>query len=141
MASLNSDQMTLSAAGSKIKSNEQGGKVRTLYFSFTVPAVPNIGDIVSLGVLPVGARVLGGQFQWSVVAGAAATIAIGYTGASGRYFTAAVTNALTIFRIADTALQFYGDELAASQTILATNAVAAWPVADVCKGHLLYVVD
>jgi hypothetical protein len=66
---------------------------------------------------------------------------VGYAGATGRYFTAAVTASAAVFRIADTQAQAYGDELAADQTILITNAAAAWTVSTVLTGHLDWTLD
>lgn len=139
-----SDQTTLTDAVPKslIAPDELGGKVRRAYFTKTLPGSGlATGDSIDLVDLPIGARVLGGQFCWDAGQGVTATTAIGYSGATGRYFAAAVTNATTIFRIADTQAQNYGDKLTAAKRILATNAAAAWTASSVFKGHIDYIVE
>lgn len=122
--------------------DELGGRVRRAYFSITLPAAGlAAGDDIDLTVLPDGARIMGGQFVWDTAQGVVATTAIGYAGATGRYFAAAVTNATTINRIADTIAQNTGDKLSGGKRIKATNAAAAWTASSVLKGWIDYVVD
>jgi hypothetical protein len=100
-----------------------------------------IGDDIRLGELPIGARIVGGQFVWGTAQGAAATMAVGIAGSTGKYFAAAVTNALTVFRMADTIAQNHSVVLTAREVVLATNAVAAWTVSSALKGWIEYLVD
>jgi hypothetical protein len=141
MAAFLSDQMTAVAAGSKIKANESYGRVRRMFFSHTLAGAMTLGDTISLGVIPKGSRILGGQFCWSATQGATATTAIGIASSAAKYFAAAVTASAAVFRVADTQAQNYGVETTADETILATNAAAAWTVASVLKGHIDFMVD
>lgn len=137
-----SDQLTDIAAGVKLKSNVSYGRARRIYFTKTLPGSGlATGDSIALCTLPKGARVLGGKFNWSATQGATATSAVGYAGATGRYFAAAVTASAATFALADTQAQNYGDELAADQIILITNAAAAWTVSTVLMGHIEFLVD
>lgn len=144
MATFNSDQMTLLAAvpRSMVKSNEFGGRLRRAWFSITLPAAGlGTGDIINLCEIPIGARITGGNFRWSVGQGVTATTAIGITGTTGKYFVAAVTNSTAVFQVADIITTNYGVALTARETIIATNAAAAWTASSVLKGHIEYTVD
>lgn len=122
-----------------VKPNEMGGRVRRMYFEVTVPT-SGAGDTMTLGRIPKGARVAGGSFAFSAAQGATATTAIGIAGTTGKYRTAAITNATTPFRIADTTAENLGAETTSEETILATNAAAAW-TAGTFKGYIDYVSD
>lgn len=122
--------------------DELYGRVRRATFTITLPGSGlATGDDIDLCPLPNGARILGGQFCWSAGQGVTATTAIGYAGDTGRYFAAAVTNATTVFRIADTQAQNYGDKLTGPKRLKATNAAAAWTASSVLKGHVDFVID
>jgi len=140
----NSDQMAVILANPPGMNNSQvmGGRTRKMCFTKTLPASGlATGDSILLGELPIGARIVGGQFVWGTAQGATATTAIGITGTTGKYFVAAVTNALTVFRLADTLAQNYGAVLTAREVVQALNAAAAWTADSVLKGHIDYLVD
>ena len=144
MATFNSDQYTLTqkAIPSKVSSNQWGGRLRRQYFTITLPAAGlATGDIINLGKLPPKSRILGGQFNWGTAQGITATTAVGTVASSGRYFAAAVTNSLAVVRIADTAAQNFGDELAAETLLIVTNAAAAWTASSVLQVIVDYIVD
>jgi len=139
-----SDQITKidSVPVQHVAPDELGGRVRRAYFSKQLPASGlAIGDTIDLVILPLGARVEGGQFVWDTAQGATATTAIGIAGTVGKYFAAAVTNALTVFRMADTIAQNYGVKTTVAERVIATNAAAAWTANSIIKGHVDYVVD
>lgn len=144
----NSDQQTaiLSTSG-KAPASDVGGRVRRLYFSKTLPASGlATGDSIICGPLPKNARILGGQFVWDTAQGVTATTAVGDAGSTGRYFAAAVTNALTIFRIADTYAQNYGYSVPAptstnDNNLQLLNAAAAWTASSKVSGHIDYMTD
>lgn len=138
MANNNSTQITNMAAY-KDTANATGGRVRMAYFTCTVPTV-GIADTMTLTKLPKGARVLGGQIQFTVAQGATATTAVGIAGTTGKYRAAAVTNATTAFALADSTTTNYGTETTAEETIIATNAAATWTAAT-CYGHITYMTD
>lgn len=141
MANTNSDQIANAVAVPVVhnKPNEDGGRVRRKYFKVgTVPT--GSGDTMTLCKLPKGARVLGGRFWFSVAQGVTATTAIGISGTTGKYRTAAITNALTGFAIADSIVENVGEETTAEETILATNAAAAWAASNF-RGYMEYMVD
>ena len=144
MATFLSDQMTLLAAvpRSMVKSNEFGGRTRRAWFSITLPASGlATGDNITLCEIPAGARITGGNFRWGTAQGVTATTAIGIAGTTGKYFVAAVTNDLLVKQVADTIAHNYGVALTARETIIATNAAAAWAASSVLKGHIEYTVD
>ncbi len=95
---------------------------------------------MTLTKLPKGARVLGGRIQYTVAQGGTATTAVGVSSATGKYFVAAVTNATTYLEMAKNSTENYGSETSAEETIIATNAAAAWTAAT-CYGHLEYMTD
>jgi len=140
MANTDSAQITAIASSSgKAAANELSGRVRVAYFS--VAAVPTgAGDTMTLTKLPKGAKVLRGVLQFSVAQGVTATTAIGIAGTTGKYRVAAVTNATTEFVYAEIAAVNMGNDTTAEETILATNAAAAWTAA-AFRGYLIYVVD
>ena len=141
MANVNSDQYAkiVSVPVVHVKVNEWGGRVRRMFWN--VAAVPTgAGDTMTLGKIPRGARILGGSMAFSVAQGVTATTAIGVAGTTGKYRTAAVTNALTAFAIASSIAENLGLELTADETIIATNAAAAWTAASFA-GYIDYVVD
>lgn len=137
MANNNSTQITNMAAY-KDTANATGGRLRAAYFTCTVPT--GASDTMTLTKIPKGARVLGGQIQFTVAQGATATTAVGIAGTTGKYRAAAVTNATTAFALADSSTVNYGAETTAEETIIATNAAAVWTAAT-CYGHILYMTD
>ncbi len=137
MANNNSTQITNMAAY-RDTSNATGGRVRKAYFSCTVPT--GSGDTMTLTKLPKGARVLGGRLQFTVAQGATATVAVGVSGTTGKYFVAATQNVTTYTEMAKNATENYGSETSAEETIIATNAAAAWTAAT-CYGHMEYMTD
>ena len=140
MANTNSSQITAMNAGTYIGSNESHGRQRIAYFSVAAVPTAGTGDTMTLCKLPKGARVVGGEFVFSVAQGATATTAIGISGSTGKYRAAAVTNATTKFTdIANTSAT-YGLQTSAEETVIATNAAAAWTAA-LFAGHIKYVVD
>lgn len=142
MANTNSTQIAAIAASSKISSNESHGRIRAAFFD--VPAVPTVGiaDTMTLCKLPKGARILRGQFVFSVAQGGTATTSIGIAGNAVKYMGGSLTNATTPFTFADriNLTNNHGVELTTEETIIATNAAAAW-TASAFRGYIEYVVD
>lgn len=138
MANNNSTQYT-NMTTYRDPANSTGGKLRINYFSCTVPT-SGTGDTMTLTKIPKGARILGGFIAFTVAQGATATTAIGIAGTTGKYRAAAVTNATTQFAIADSAAVNYGAETTAEETLIATNAAAAWTAAT-CYGEIRYAVE
>lgn len=135
-----SDQATkyTAAAGQKLNPNEAGSDLSPIFFSKTLPSSGlAIGDTIELCRIPPGVRVLGLVFSWDTAQGATATMAVGISGTTGKYFTAALTNALTQFAGANTIVQNYGAVTTAEETILATNAAAAWTASSTLRGHFI----
>jgi hypothetical protein len=138
MANNNSVQIAAVAAKTPISANESHGRIRAAYFSCVVPTV-GIADTMTLCTIPKGARVLSGSLHLTVAQGATATMAIGISGATGKYRAAAITNATTRFTFADTSAT-HGLETTVEETIIATNAAATWTAATM-TGYIEYVVD
>lgn len=125
-----------------VKANEYGGRVRTLYFSRTLPSSGlATGDTITLGRIPKGARLIEGNFAWNGTQGATATTAIGTTASAAAYFAAAVTASSAKFPIIATQALGYGTVTAIETTVVATNAAAAWANSAVLTGEIKYVVD
>lgn len=85
------------------------------------------GDDIVLGTLPAGAIFAFGKLTASATAGASATIAIGTSGAPGKYRAAAtftVANTPTDF---GTAAAVSGDPLPSEETVRATIGSASLP--------------
>ena len=135
-----SDQATKYSAspGQKLGPSEAGSDVTPIFFSKTLPASGlAIGDTIELCRIPSGARVLGLVFAWDTAQGGTATMAVGVSGTTGKYFTAALTNVLTQLAGANTIVQNYGSVTTSEETILATNAAAAWTASSTLRGHFL----
>lgn len=135
-----SDQATKYSANppQKLVSNEAGSDMSPIFFSKTLPSSGlAIGDTIELCRIPAGVRVLGLVFAWDTAQGGTATMAVGISGTTGKYFTAALTNALTQFAGANTIVQNYGAVTTAEETILATNAAAAWTASTTLRGHFI----
>src|ERR1700693_677139 len=140
----NSDQMAkvLGTPTKLVKPNEFGGRVRTVYFSCTLPGSGlATGDTITLCRIPANARLIGGNFAWSATQGATATTAIGTAASAGAYFAAAVTASAAKFGLIATQALGHGTVTTAETTVIATNAAAAWAVSSVLTGNIDYVVD
>lgn len=113
-----------------------GGRLRRFRASFTMAAQAS-GDDIVLAKIPAGYRFAFGIINASATMGAAATVAIGISGATGKYRTAAVFTAAapTLFGV-NTAAD--DDALTAEETVLLTVAVAALPGAGTAYVDLYY---
>lgn len=102
-----------------------GGRLRRFRASFTMAAQAS-GDDIVLAKIPAGYRFAFGILNASATMGATATVAIGISGATGKYRTAAVFTAAapTLFGV-NTAAD--DDALTAEETVLLTIAAAALP--------------
>lgn len=115
-----------------------GGRLRVFNETVTL-AAQGIADIVRVGKLPKGARLLYGVLYTTVTL-ATATIKIGSTTSDAKYRAAAV------FTAADTPTLFgvtagAGEELAAEETVIATVGVAALPASGTLRVMLIYTLD
>jgi hypothetical protein len=74
--------------------NEYGGELRAFYSRYTVPAVggPAVGEIITWGQLPQGARILFGRLTCSAGA-ASSTLNLGDRVSAARYLAASAVNA------------------------------------------------
>lgn len=138
MANNNSTQITNMNAY-RDTANATGGRVRYAYFTCVVPTT-GVADTMTLTKIPKGARVVGGQIQFTVAQGATATTAVGITGTTGKYLVAVVINATTSVAMVTSTTTNYGTETTAEETIIATNAAATWTAAT-CYGHIAYMTD
>ena len=115
------------------------GKLRVFSETFTM-AAQAAGDIIELARLPKGARVLFGVLNASATLGAAATLAIGIAGNTGKYRAAAVHTT------ADAPVLFgvnagMGVKLAAEEIVIGTVAVAALPGAGNVNVMMVYTIE
>lgn len=143
MAAVNSDQMAkvLGNPTKLVKPNEFGGRIRTMFFSYTVGASPNIGDVVTLGRIPANARLIAGNIGTDTAQGASATAALGTSANAALYLAAVTLNSTAKVPVFATKALGYGTTLAAETTLLLTNATAAWTAASIIQGNFDYVVD
>ncbi len=102
-----------------------GGRLRRFRASFTMAAQAS-GDDIVLAKVPAGYRFAFGILNASATMGASATVAIGISGATGKYRAAAVFTAAapTLFGV-NTAAD--DDALTAEETVLLTVGTAALP--------------
>jgi hypothetical protein len=146
MSTRYSDQLTLIRAGNVAPSQHYGAKVRLMYFSFLTTGHVS-GDTVELFKLPRNAMMLQGNIVPSATLGAACTVAIGWTGATGALRPAAVLTAADTF--IDSATENRYTTLTAALedtntdlvTVFATYAVADPVTALTVKGHILYTLE
>lgn len=140
-----SDQITKLDADppERLLPDENGGKVRRLYFSFTVPVGGvAINDTVELAALPQNARVFGGYAEWdAMTTGAgAATMAIGDGVTAARFLEATSVDAAGSSPVADTRARGYATKLGGGR-LTATATVEAWAAGQALVGHLDFVAD
>jgi hypothetical protein len=145
MATVYSDQMTtVNTAPKHVKTNEWQGRVRQMYWTYTVPAGNQaINDLIELVKLPIHARILGGRIAFSAMTtgGAAASVQIGTAADATRYLETTSVDAVGGADFADTIARNYGEELTVETTVIAKVVTEAWAAAGVFKGHILYAVD
>ena len=159
MATLYSDQMKKvfgqSTAGiyEQAKGSEVRGKVRTAVFDVTTPAAGGaINDVIALGILPKGARVLNGRVWWEAMStgAGAATGEIGtYTrdlagnltvDASAAYLAATSMDAAGQADMANTqALNMLAAGLADERVVGLKVTVEAFAAAKKISGWLKYI--
>jgi hypothetical protein len=85
------------------------------------------GDTVVLASVPAGYAFSHGVLTASATAGASATIAIGISGATGKYRTAATFTSANTPTFFGNAAATEADPLTAAERVIATIAVAALP--------------
>ena len=72
---------------------DQGGRMRVMYdkFTFTSPNLAMaVGDTISFGKLPPGAKVWDASLHQSATLGSSCQLSLGYTGAATAFLAAAV---------------------------------------------------
>ena len=102
-----------------------GGRLRRFRASFTMAAQAS-GDDMVLARVPAGYRFAFGIINASATMGGTATVAIGVSGATGKYRTAAVFTAAAPTLFGNVAATD-DDALTAEETVLMTIAAAALP--------------
>lgn len=146
MAVLLSTQQTALAASPRkfVKANEFGGRVRRVYFDYTVPTGnAAVGDYVEMFPVPTGARILGGFLAWEAMstAGGDASVQIGISGTDAKYLGTVSVDAAGTSLFANTIALKYGEELAAEAVLRLKVVTEAWLAAKVIQGHIDYMVD
>jgi hypothetical protein len=135
----------------KNKANTLGGRVRFFESTYTVPASngPIIGETITWGTLPIGARVLGhlSRLRWSAGA-ASSTLNLGDAASAARHLAAtAVTSAGSATPDAAEAngATFEVSDVSSAATnngtLISTVAGAALQAAQVINLRVAYVVD
>lgn len=135
----------------KVKANVQHGRLRIFEATYTAPAtgMPAIGDTITWGKLPKGARVLGhlGQLNWSAGT-AASTLNLGDAASAARHLAAtAITAAGVAVPQAQSALGATFETSDASSaatnncTLVSTIAGAGLAAGQVITLRVPYVLD
>lgn len=125
-----------------VDSRLHGGKLRRIRASFDLStATFASGDILVLGDMPQGAAFSHGLITASATMGATATIAIGISGATGKYRTAAVFTAVDTPTAFGNAAAKDDVPLAATERLLATIAAAALPAAGILVIDIFYTTS
>ena len=118
----------VSSASNSIKTNR---RISTFTLAAQAP-----GDRLMLPAIPKGARGVQFRIQSSVALGAAATIAIGVAGNTGKYRAAAIKNDTAIEHVASAVNT--AAELAADEAPFITVAAAALPGAGTLTVETIY---
>ena len=153
-----SDQIdtVLAEGNSKLKPCDQGGRVRMVYFTHTVPVGDQAdGNNLAVAILPAGARLLGGAIHGEAL-GNGSTVDIGLAGkdANGYYdllktladdddillAAGSTANAFDL-TFADTIARGYGYLLTKECYLVLTVETGKWDAGQDIVGHLEYVVD
>ena len=116
-----------------------GGRVRIAMAEFTC-ATDAQGTYTAPIVLPKGCRVVCGFINASATMGGTATLAIGITGATGKYRAAATYTTADTFTLLGLSA-FVAEELTADEQILLTVAAAALPASGKLVIGFLYAID
>ena len=113
-----------------------GGRLRRFRASFTMAAQAS-GDDIVLARVPAGYRFAFGIINGSATFGGTATVAIGISGATGKYRTAAIFTAAapTLF---GNNIAADDDALTAEETVLLTIAAASLPGSGTAYVDLYY---
>lgn len=159
MANFNSDNAALLALTppSRVQVNKLHGRVRYLEAQYTVPASggPQIGDTITWGAVPRGARILGhlSELSWSTGA-ASSTLNLGDAASAARHLAAtAVTtagqavpraasaNGLLSFVALDDSIASGAPSATNTTTLRSTVAGAALQAAQTIVLRVAYVLD
>lgn len=99
------------------------------------------GDTITLPTVPKGARGIHHRLTASATMGATATLAIGITGTTGKYRTAAVFTAVDTPTIAAKAANLAAAQLAADEPQFITIAAADLPASGTLVVETFYTID
>jgi hypothetical protein len=132
--------LTTAPAGYKPRATVQGGRVKRLRGTFTLgsPAVATTDTLV-IGTLPAGSTFAFGVITASATMGTS-TLAVGTTGATGKYRAAAAFTAVdtpTMFGV-NTAVGAADPALAADEQVFITIGAASLPTAGTLIVDLYY---
>ena len=117
----------------------QGARVRCFRATIQYDGQAS-GDDIVLAEVPAGYTFAYGMIVASATAGATATIAIGVSGATGKYRTAAVFTSVNTPTLFGNAAAMDDAALTAKETVLATIAAASLPnSADFAVVYLYYI--
>lgn len=129
---------TTAPVGYKPRATVYGARLKRLRGSFTL-ATQTTSDTLVIGTLPTGATFAFGKLTSSVSLGTS-TVAVGITGATGKYRAAAVFTAVdtpTDFGVATQVAQSDAG-LAAEETVFVTIATASLPASGTLVVDLYY---
>lgn len=138
MATLYGANMLLLSAGTTLPVVSKAATIRSFVEVVTL-ATQTTADVIEVGQLPKGAKFLYGVIC-STVSLATATVAIGISGATGKYRAAAVFTAVdtpTLFGVT----AGMNVRISADETVIVTIAVASLPAAGTLTVTLVYAHD
>lgn len=138
MATLYGANMLLLSAGTTLPVVSKAATIRSFVEVVTL-ATQTTADVIEVGQLPKGAKFLYGVIC-STVSLATATVAIGISGATGKYRAAATFTAVdtpTLFGVT----AGMNVRISADETVIVTIAVASLPAAGTLTVTLVYAHD
>lgn len=121
-----SANQTAAPTGYKPNATVYQARLKSIRASFTL-ASQTTSDTLVIGNLPAGATFCGGELVSDVTLGATATLAIGISGSTGKYRTAATFTATDTITPFGNALSMNGSPLSAETQVIGTIAAASLP--------------
>lgn len=130
----------------RVEQGERGGRVKCLYDEYTSAGALTSGDIIKMGKLPMGARIVGASL-YTTDHGTTGTVTVGWAAngveaadADGIFTTTDINAAAALFDMSEQVAAGFGQKFSAETQIqieLTANTTAAGSL----KLAVFYVVD
>lgn len=153
MATVYSDQFTKVRNGRRLQPNEDRGLIQSMFWNFASLPAGNIADVLVCGILPKGARVVGGLECHSALTSGGATatasvgtyliasdgITLGAADSAARFLAATSVEAAGSTVLANTIALGFGFEATLDLFVVVVNSVEAFATAGQVIGRLDYI--